>query len=115
MNPPPSNMPADGKTYAVEGDGYDVKINQGKYNGGDKLTSEMKFDKYFMYGIDSMGARGNNAPECGPGMANGAQCRGGSNGQKSCCAHVVMNEGDGRETSIYRCMNQQVVDASFSM
>lgn len=75
----------------------------------------MKFDKYFMYGVDSMGGEGNSAPQCGPGMPNGAQCRGGSYGQKSCCAHVVMMEGGGRETSFYRCLNQKVVDASFSM
>lgn len=57
----------DGQTYSIGGDGYNVKIKQGKANGGDKLTSEMKFDNYFMYGVDEMGTKGNSAPSCQPG------------------------------------------------
>ena len=49
-------------------DDYDIKVktSEGK-NGGSEMTTEMKFDNYYMYGIDSMGGKGNSAPICGPG------------------------------------------------
>lgn len=74
----------------------------------------MKFDKYYMYGIDNMGGKGNGAPGCGPGID---ECSKLVNSKESCCAHVLMtDEGNGEQTSMYRCMNQRIVDgASFSV
>jgi len=35
---------------------------------------------------------------------------------KSCCAHIVMTDrGSGTQQSMYRCMNERIVDMSFSM
>lgn len=85
----------DNKTYNVKGEGYDITIKEEKGKaGGDQLTSKMKFDKYFMYGVDNMGGKGNGAPECGPGHKHDA-CKELTKSDKSCCAHVVMTEGNG--------------------
>jgi len=35
----------------------------------------MKFDKYFLYGIDNMGGSGNGAPECGMSNPNEDPCK----------------------------------------
>lgn len=66
----------------------------------------MKFDKYFMHGIDSLGTTDNSAPDCGPSTADGSDpCM--EEFGNSCCTHVVMtDEGQGTQTSFYRCMNQ---------
>jgi len=91
-------------------DGMEIEVTQEKAYGGDQLTSMMKFDEYFMYGIDNLGGDGNNAPPCGPGVES--QCMEG----KSCCSHVLMTDNySGEQTSFYRCMNMMVVDASITM
>lgn len=99
------------KQYNLEGDGYDITLIEDKKWGGDQLTSIMKFDKYFMYGMDNMGGKGNSAPECKIGAKDPCKKESG----KSCCAHVIMTEGNGEQTSFYRCMNEKVVDAQFSV
>lgn len=103
----------------IEGDGYEISMSQDKKWDGDQLISVMKFDRYFMYGIDNMGATGNGAPDCGSGQKGSGEQKNSCNdlvkSHNSCCAHVVLHEGSGRQTSFYRCMNQKVVDASFSM
>lgn len=60
------NVTVEGDKYGVSGDGYSATVEMGKEGGGDKLTSEMKFDKYFAYGIDQMGTQGGSGPQCGP-------------------------------------------------
>lgn len=79
------------------------------------MTSEMKFDKYFLYGIDNMGGQGNGAPEtCSGGQDD--PCKNLVGSGKSCCAHVVMTDrGSGTQQSMYRCMNERIVDMSFSI
>lgn len=58
------------------------------------MTTEMKFDNYFMYAIDNMGGQGNGAPPCGP--MDGNFCAEYTNGEANCCTHVVMtDEGSG--------------------
>lgn len=89
-----------------------------KAYGGDQVTSQVKFDEYFAYGIDNVGGEGNNAPPCGPGDEQVCQelvyQQGGSH--KSCCAHVVMTDGKaGEQMSFYRCMNEQVVDVNMNV
>ena len=37
------------------GDDYDIKVKATDEDGG-KLTTEMKFDKYYMYGMDTNSA-----------------------------------------------------------
>lgn len=35
--------------------------------------------------------------------------------EKHCCVNALMQEDNGKETSIYRCMNQRVADANFAV
>jgi hypothetical protein len=74
----------------------------------------MKFDKYMLYGTDNMGGRGNGAPRCGPGDGNACMDLQGS--RKACCAHVVMTDGgSGEQMSMYRCINENIMDMSYAM
>ena len=101
----------------VEGDGYDIKLTESEAMGGTQLTSEAKFDKYFMYGIDNMDSTGNNAPPCGPGFdPMNDPCKAIVGEEDTCCTHVVMTDRDsGTQQSFYRCMNEKIVDMSFSV
>ena len=68
----------------------------------------MKFDRFFMYGMDNLDSKGNNAPKCGPKYTD---CRRITGGSESCCVHAVLTDtGNGRQQSMYRCMNMKVVD-----
>lgn len=103
-----------GQKYSIEGDGYDITVIDDKKHGGMELTTMMKFDRYFMYGIDNVGGKNNSAPECGPGMKDDV-CKELTKSDKSCCTHVVMTDGgNGEQTSFYRCMNERIVDAKFA-
>lgn len=53
----------------MDGVNIDAKMSEPKF-GGDQLTTEMKFDKYMLYGVDNVGGKGNGAPPCGPGDGN---------------------------------------------
>lgn len=76
--------------------------------------TEAKFDNYFLYSIDTMGEDGFGTPPCGP-AAKYDMCKEKVYSQETCCTHVVMMDRNGnQQQSFYRCMNQQVVDASFS-
>ena len=75
----------------------------------------MKFDQYYLYGMDNIDGKNNSAPHCGPGHVKDA-CKKTLNSKKSCCAHVVMtDQNSGDQTSFYRCMNEKIVDISFTM
>ena len=91
-------------------DDMSVDAKMDKAYGGDQLKTVMKFDRFFMYGMDNMGGRNNSAPECKPNATDPCKKESG----KSCCAHVVMTEGNGEQMSVYRCMNERVVDMAFN-
>jgi len=57
-----------GQSFSFSGDSYSVTAShkKDKYDN-DQLTTEIKFDKYFMYGIDNMGGNSDDMPPCGPG------------------------------------------------
>ena len=59
-------MGSEGSSFKVDMDGVEVKVTQREVMDGQELTSEMKFDQYFMYGIDNMDTDGSTAPPCGP-------------------------------------------------
>jgi hypothetical protein len=104
----------DTTSYKVSGDGYEVKVDmsEGKM-GGDQITTNVEMDDMKMYGVTNMGGKGNGAPKCGPNDGDSCAKR---FGPKSCCAHVLMTDDkNGEQTSMYQCMNQQIVDASFSV
>lgn len=83
--------------------------------GGHQMTTEMKFDQYFLYSIDNFGGKGNNAPPCGP-HANNDYCAESSNSGETCCTHVVMwDQNKNAQNSFYRCMNYKMVDVGFSV
>lgn len=83
------------------GDDYDIKVKATDEDGG-KLTTEMKFDKYYMYGMDTNSAK---TPECNTGTA--AECEKITGSKEYCCAKVVMtDEKGGQQSAMYRCMNQ---------
>lgn len=101
------------QSFSFAGDGYSVDVTMDNSNGY-KQTTTMKFDNYFMYGIDYMGEPGYEMPPCGPGAENDL-CKEKSNSAETCCARVssdLLVEG---EQSFYRCMNRMLVDASFAI
>ena len=107
------------QNFKMEGDGYYMEVNMDMSNGYQQETT-MKFDNYFMYGMDYVGGEGQHGydmPPCGPD-AKYDLCKEKVMSQETCCAHIVgmgemFMERSG-QTSFYRCMNQRVVDASFS-
>lgn len=100
--------------FTMQGEGYDVSVQQGKDKyGNDQITSETKFDQYFMYSIDNMGGNSDEMPPCGP-QADYDKCKDLAGSENTCCTQVVMRD-EIMEYSFYRCMNQMVVDASFSV
>lgn len=81
---------------SFSGDNYEVAVNYEKDRfGNDQMTTEMKFDKYFMYGIDNMGGNSQDMPPCGPGVKRDA-CKRSVNSKETCCAHVATVD-NGRE------------------
>ena len=78
------------------------------------MTHELKFDKYFMYGIDQMDAQGQITHICGPG-AEEDLCKKSVMSQSSCCTQIIsVDQATKQETSFFRCMNKAIVDHSFS-
>lgn len=91
-------------------------VNQNEEYGGTRISSEVKFDNYFMYGIDQYGGDPNSVPRCGSNVQAGQDDCKERFGFDSCCAHVIMtNQGSGQQMSFYRCMSEQMVDLSFSV
>ena len=75
-----------------------------------------KFDNYFMYGIDQMGGDASSMPHCGPATSGQKDTCREMYGEDSCCTRVVMtDQGSGEQQAFYRCMNEQLVDLSFSV
>ena len=69
-----------------------------------------------MYGMDQFGGDTTSIPRCGPNQpADQDDCKQ-RFGRDSCCAHVIMtDQGSGEQMAFYRCMNEQMVDLSFSV
>ena len=80
-------MSGDGMRYKISMDGMEFEMEQSEAYGGDQLTTEMKFDQYFMNGLDNLNAKGNNAPPCGPGETACSDMF-----EQSCCTHVIMTD-----------------------
>ena len=105
--------------FNMEGDNYNVNVEvHMSEEGGQKIVTETKFDDYFMYSIDKMGPMGEDGygtPPCGPG-AKENMCQKQVYSQNTCCTHVQMKDhSNNMQHSFYRCMNQKVVDAAFSV
>jgi len=84
------------------GDDYEIKVKANEDNGG-SMTTEVKFDRFYMYGMDSMGGK-DQAPVCGTGKNE--ECEKLTGSKKNCCAKVVMTDQEkGEQSSMYRCMN----------
>lgn len=117
------NQENDKQEYGFQGDGYDVTFSTESKNGGDVLTSIMKFDQYFMYAIDSMGMTDGVSPPCGPDSVH-ASCKDAMQSDTACCTLVDFednifssesaNNNQGHN-SFYRCMNTKIIDATFDM
>ena len=107
-------MPKD--SISLFGEDYSFRITTQKdFEGNNIITSEMKFDKYFLFGIDNMGGQANNTPPCGPNIEYDS-CKDSVNSDETCCTHITFWDQDKEDQySFYRCMNQKVVDASFSV
>lgn len=100
----------------VEGDGYYVEVKTETSDNGYKQETTTKFDNYFMYSMDYMGEAPYDGPECGPHAKTDA-CKDKVDGEQYCCTHVTMQDSmvmENAGSSFYRCMNQKMVDASFS-
>jgi len=83
---------------------------------GTQISSEMKFDKFFLYGMDNIDAKDNSAPGCGPSNGGKDPCKDITGSENTCCTHVVMtDQGNGKQTSFYRCMNEKILDMSFQV
>jgi hypothetical protein len=107
------------QNFKMEGDNYNVNVEVHMSDeGGQKIVTETKFDNYFMYSIDKMGPMGEDGygkPPCGP-HAEYDLCAEKVYSQETCCAHVeMMDHANNMHHSFYRCMNQNVVDAAFSL
>ena len=80
--------------------------------------TEVKFDNYYMYSIDGtvpMGDKPVEVPPCGPN-AKENMCPKMAMSEETCCTRVQMDDDmTGMTHSFYRCMNQKMVDASFSV
>ena len=50
-------MSRDNYTMSVMGDGYEASgtYNKSRYSKGQQLSHRIKFDKYFLYGMDMTG------------------------------------------------------------
>jgi hypothetical protein len=101
-------MKGDETSVGVRGDGYDVRATYGEEHDGMMVSTEMKFDQYFMYSMDNIDAKGNSAPACGPSTQGGRDpCKEITGSENTCCTHVVMtDQGSGKQNSFYRCMNE---------
>jgi hypothetical protein len=109
-----SMMMAD-QSFKIEGDGYYMSVKTDTSDGY-KQETVSKFDDYYMYSMDYMGEKGYDGPECGP-YAKQDSCKEKVNGDQYCCTHIQMQDSmvmENAESSFYRCMNQKIVDASFS-
>lgn len=101
-------MRKDETEVGVRGDGYEMKATYGEQHDGMQVSTEMKFDQYFMYSMDNLDAQGNSAPPCGPSLQGGKDpCKEITGSENTCCTHVVMtDQGSGKQNSFYRCMNE---------
>lgn len=102
------------QNISLAGDNYSVSISHGMPEyGGNQVTTEMKFDNYFLYSIDNFGGSENGAPPCGPD-ADYDHCADSTKSGESCCTHIVMSNGNNdQQNSFYRCMNYKFVDVGF--
>jgi hypothetical protein len=97
---------------SVNGEGMRVETWSGASD--DMSETYMKqiqqFDQYFYYAIDHMGAApGSKEASCH--VSN--ECT--QTQQKYCCANAVMTDDNGKENSIYRCINEKIADINMSM
>lgn len=80
----------------MQGDNYSVKVNMKNHGDSQSVTTEMKFDQYFMYTIDTMGEDGyDTTPPCGPDAKHDS-CKDKVYSQNTCCSHVVMMDDMGK-------------------
>jgi hypothetical protein len=87
QEPPKEEMSAMGaQNFKMEGDGYYIEVNTDTSKGYMQETT-MKFDDYFMYGMDYMGDYGYDMPHCGPGPDNN-MCQQKVNSPETCCTHI---------------------------
>jgi len=109
-------MAGDDTMIGVRGDGYDLSGTYAEKHDGMQISSEMKFDKFFLYGMDNIDGKGNSAPGCGPSNGGKDACKEITGSENTCCTHVVMtDQGNGKQTSFYRCMNEKILDMSFQV
>lgn len=80
-------------------------------NGTQSLTQILKFDKYFMHSFDTNSQKpGDPTPQC----SKTKDCN--QNIDQVCCANAVMTDQVlGKQMSVYRCMNKDVVTANFDL
>jgi len=103
------------QNFKFEGDGYYVEVKTDTSDGYKQETTT-KFDDYYMYSMDYMGEGKYDGPECGPNAKHDT-CKEKVGGDKYCCAQVSMKDSmvmENAGSSFYRCMNEKIVDASFS-
>merc|ERR1719263_207987 len=74
------------------------------------LKQIMAFDQFYYYAIDHMGAEpGSKKASC----MTSNECT--QTNQKFCCANAVITDDNGKENSIYRCINERIADINMNM
>lgn len=77
------------EAQANMGKDYEIKVKANDKDDG-TLETEMKFDKYYMYGMDTNEGK---TPECNTGKSE--ECEKITGSKEYCCAKVVMTDEKG--------------------
>ena len=106
----------DNKNFSVvnargSGDKWNASMNyqKNKTDQAEHLTHRIKFDKYFMFAMDTTGMKiGSKTKQC----KHSKDC--GSGYQKMCCVNAVMtDQKNGLQDTMFRCMNYKIASANF--
>ena len=112
---------ADNFTLAPQGDNASFSIKFGENeltlssqimeDGSEVLQQIFKFDKYFLYSYDTNAQKpGDPTPQCGESNDCNQEF------EQLCCTNAIMTDAEhGAQTSIYRCMNKEVVNSNFDV
>lgn len=77
-----------------------------------RLQSRIKFDKYFEYGMMTMGQKiGSDVKQC----TKTSDCDGKTLYKMCCVSAVITNRGSGTQESMFRCMNYRLASMNFDM
>jgi len=86
-----------------------MNYQMNKTDQSQHLVHRIKFDKYFMYAMDTTGLKiGSKTKQC----SHSKDCDGGY--LKMCCVNAVMtDQKNGLQDTMFRCMNYKIASANF--